>query len=151
MAECIRWLTVSFLYWLIAVLYQKVMRGLICWLNSCGMGSDTVIMLGVDVVVCWDFRGLFWLHLLCILWELCCCGCVVLVCMALLDWLMLFAWCISVCLYCQCTLVDLRTKMDVLMCVVAVWVLWAGWNCIWYCRWVVVWVVGGVDLHLDER
>ena len=40
-----------------------IMVGLICLWNSCGMGCDTVAILGVQVVVCWDFRVLVSLRL----------------------------------------------------------------------------------------
>ena len=40
-----------------------IMAGLICLWNSCGMGCDTVAILGVQVVVCWDFRVLVSLRL----------------------------------------------------------------------------------------
>ena len=39
------------------------MAGFICLWNSCAMECDTVAMLGREVVRCWVFRVLVWLHL----------------------------------------------------------------------------------------
>ena len=126
------------------------MVGLICLWNSCSMKCDTVAMFGVEVIVCWGFRVLVWLRSWCILWELCCGRCVVLVFVVLVDWLLLFSWCVIVGLYCWCTWEDLLAKVDVVMCVVFVGVLWVRWDSIWYCRWVVAWNVSVGDLCLDE-
>ena len=46
-----------------------------------------------------------------------------LVCMVLVDCLLLFAWCVSVCLYWRCIWEDLGVTVDVVGCVIALWVL----------------------------
>ena len=46
-------------------------------------------------------------------------------------------------LYFWCEWEDLEVKVDVVKCVVSVWVLWNRWSGIWSCRWVVIWVVDG--------
>ena len=40
--------------------------------------------------------------------------------------------------------------MDVIGCVMVVWVLLVGWSGVWQCRCVVEWMVDGVDLYLSE-
>ena len=63
---------------LVATLYYEViMSGLICWWNNRGIRCDN------DAIVCLGYMVLVWWHFWCILWEVCCGGCVVLLCMVL--------------------------------------------------------------------
>lgn len=77
-----------------------VMMGLICLRNNCGMGSGTVIILGVGVGVCWCFDACVWSRLFCDLWVVCCVFCVALVCVVLV-----LGWLVVICMTSKCAFV----------------------------------------------
>ena len=131
------WPHILYIYWLQGWKRRFIIAGLICLWNSCGLGCDTEATSRVEVVTCWGFRVLVWLCLWCILWEACPGRCIVLLCVILVDWFLLFVWCGSVGLYCSCTWEDLRTKW---MLLVSVLVLWVGRDVIRHCRLVAAWV-----------
>ena len=120
-----QWCLFCVVAWLLCCSIRLMMSGLICWWNSCGMECDS------DVVVCWGYVVLVWWRFWCILWEVCSGDCVVLVCMVLVAWLLLFAWCVSVCLCWQCVWEGLGATVGVFGCVMVVWGLLVGWNGVW--------------------